>query len=92
MSSTWQDVYQTLKKTGKAGEDPLSTSEKRNITPKLTRHIFEEGQNNPNGKSMLPAIEVVEEVASKLTPGSERRKGVEKALDALRKSAGDQAS
>lgn len=84
---TAYDVYRDLKNTGMMGKRPMSTSEKRNVTPALTSFIFEKGQESPNGKSLLLAVQIVEGVAASLKEGSERRKGVEKALEALREES-----
>jgi hypothetical protein len=83
---TWQDCYIRLKD----GKNPLnlSSSEHRNLTKKLCREIFSAGQKAPKGAAgkatIKDAIAAVQLEAEKLKSGSERHKGVEKALEALR--------
>ena len=97
MPKKWDEVYKGLKKTGMAGAIPLSKNEQSNITPKLTKFIFESGQRCPGDasskedlgrrKGVGEAIQTIQAEMSKLKRGSERWKGMQKALAAVQKIA-----
>ena len=86
----WEELYQRAKEP----DNPLdlSSSEYRNLTKKLTKRIFEEGRKSgmaeaksePGKADFAAAAARIEEHTSSLKPGSERHKGVQKALEALR--------
>lgn len=80
---TWTDVYSHLK--DKKNPLKLSTSEFRNLTKKMAKYIFEQGQVNAGeGVNHSAAILVLNDMTVGLKSGGERYKALVKAVEALK--------
>ena len=79
---TWQDVYTHAK--SKKNPLKLSSSEHRNLTKKVTEHIFKQGQANAGkGVNHSAAIHVINAMAGKMKVGGERHKALMRAVVSL---------
>ncbi len=79
---TWQDVYTHAK--SRKNPLKLSSSEHRNLTKRVVKHLFEEGQaNSKNGTDHSGAIHVLHGLAASVKAGGERHKAYLRAITEL---------
>ena len=79
---TWQDIYSHAK--DRKNPLKLSSSEHRNLTKRVVKYLFEEGQANAKtGTNHSSAISVLKKLAGTVKAGGERHKAYLRAITEL---------